>query len=104
VRTYYGQGGRGSSNADVRTFWCKNLGFFEIYGLSAQIREEEVESQWGLFEDKGEGFFRCGRRTFWCKKLRIFEIYGVSARTRQEGLSQGGFFEDKGRGQFFAIL
>jgi len=23
---------------DVRTFWCKNLGFFEIYGVSARTR------------------------------------------------------------------
>jgi len=29
---------RGSSDADVRTFWCKNLKFFEIYGVSAQTR------------------------------------------------------------------
>jgi len=29
VRTFFGQGRRGSSDADVRTFWHKNLGFFE---------------------------------------------------------------------------
>jgi len=29
VRTFYGQGGRrGSSDADVRTFWCKKLRIF----------------------------------------------------------------------------
>jgi len=28
-----------SSVADVRTFWCKNIGFFEIYGVSARTRE-----------------------------------------------------------------
>jgi len=32
---------RGSSDADVRTFWWKNIGFFEIYGMSARTREVE---------------------------------------------------------------
>jgi len=30
----------GSSDADVRTFWCKNIGFFEICGVSARTRME----------------------------------------------------------------
>jgi len=36
VRTFFGQGRRGSSDAGVRTFWCKNSEFFEIYRVSAQ--------------------------------------------------------------------
>jgi len=41
VRTFYGQ--EGSSDADVRTFWCKNTGFFEIYGVPERTRGEGVE-------------------------------------------------------------
>jgi len=29
---------KGGSNADVRTFWEQNIGFFEINGVSAQTR------------------------------------------------------------------
>jgi len=35
VRTFCGQGGD-SSGAEFRTFWCKDIGFFEIYGVSAR--------------------------------------------------------------------
>jgi len=38
VRTFFGQGGGSASDVVVRTFWCKNLGFFEIYGVSARTR------------------------------------------------------------------
>jgi len=30
--------GGGYSDADVRTFWWKNSGFFEIYGMSVRTR------------------------------------------------------------------
>jgi len=40
VRTFCRQGG--SSDADVRTFWGKTFGFFEIYGMSAQTKELRV--------------------------------------------------------------
>jgi len=30
------RGEDGSSDADVRTFWCKKLRFFVIYGVSAR--------------------------------------------------------------------
>jgi len=36
-----GQGG--SLDAHVRTFWHKNVGFFEIYGVSARKKGERVE-------------------------------------------------------------
>jgi len=39
VRIFRGQGG--SSDANVRTFWRKNIGFVEIYGVSA--RDKGVE-------------------------------------------------------------
>jgi len=41
-----------SSDADVRTFWCKNFGSFEIYGVSARTREL---SQCGHFSNKVGG-------------------------------------------------
>jgi len=54
-------GEEGSSDADVRIFGEKNLGFFEIYCMSTQTRGEEV-SQCGHFADKwggqGVNFFR----------------------------------------------
>jgi len=37
------EGEEGSPDADVRTFWCKNFGFFEIY---------DMLSQCGHFSDK----------------------------------------------------
>jgi len=37
VRTFCGKE-RGSLDADVRTFWCKKLGFFEMHAVSAQAR------------------------------------------------------------------
>jgi len=37
------QCGKGySSDADVRTIWCKNFGIFEIYGVSTRTRGEGV--------------------------------------------------------------
>jgi len=36
----FGQGG--SSKADVRSFWCKNFRFFDIYGVSARTRRGEL--------------------------------------------------------------
>jgi len=30
----------GSTDEDVCTFWYKNIGFFEIYGIFARTREE----------------------------------------------------------------
>jgi len=45
-----------SSDADVRTFWRKNFGFFEIYGVSARTRGEGGLSQCGHFTDKGGQF------------------------------------------------
>jgi len=35
VRTFFGQRGMGSLDVDVRTFWWKKVGFFEIYGVPA---------------------------------------------------------------------
>jgi len=41
VRMFCEQGGEGcSSDADVGTFWCKNFGFLEIYGVPARTRGE----------------------------------------------------------------
>jgi len=34
---HFADKGGGSSDADVRTFWCKHLGSFEINGVSAWI-------------------------------------------------------------------
>jgi len=35
VRTIFGQGWRGSLNADVHTYGAKKLGFLKMYGVSA---------------------------------------------------------------------
>jgi len=36
------------------TFWCKKLGFFEIYGVSARTRGEgKVEQVWTFFGQGG---------------------------------------------------
>jgi len=55
----------GSSDADVRTFWCKKFGFFEMYGVSARIRGRGIEPV-GIFCGHGgrrSQFFAilCGR-------------------------------------------
>jgi len=56
VRTFCRQGGEGgSSDADVRTFWRKNLGFFEIYGVSAAIKGREGWSSMDILRTRGEG-------------------------------------------------
>jgi len=47
--------GRSSSDADVRTFCCKNFGFFEIYGVSVRTRRVGRLSQCERFSDKREG-------------------------------------------------
>jgi len=82
-----------SSNADFRTFWCNNFGFFEIYVRTARTRGRRL-SQCGYFANKGEReFFTCGRPHFLVQHIGLFEIYGVSTRGR--GLSQRGQFADK---------
>jgi len=48
----------------VRTFWCKNVGCFEIHGVSARIRGRGVEPLSTFFGQGGGGqFFKilCGR-------------------------------------------
>jgi len=57
VRTFCGQGGN-SLYADVRSFWRENIGFFEIYGISARTREEEELSQCGHLRTRGVNFSR----------------------------------------------
>jgi len=46
-----GQGG--SSDADVRTFWCKNAKFFEIYGVSARTRGEGGSASADILRTRG---------------------------------------------------
>jgi len=43
VCTFFGQGERGSSDADVCTFSSKKIRIFSNYGVSARTREEWVE-------------------------------------------------------------
>jgi len=47
------EGGRVSSDADIRTFWCKNFGFFEIFMVCPH--EQGELSHYGYFSDKEEG-------------------------------------------------
>jgi len=42
VRTFFGQGGGGSSDANTALFGAKNFGFFEIYDVSARTRGGEA--------------------------------------------------------------
>jgi len=58
LRTFFGQE-EVSSDADVHTlFGAKNIGFFEIYGVSARAAEGVRElSQCGHFSVKGGGQF-----------------------------------------------
>jgi len=49
------KGGGGSLDADVLSFWPKNIEFFEICGVSARTSEEGGLSQCGLFADKERG-------------------------------------------------
>jgi len=57
-RVIRGGGGGFSTDADVRTFWRKNFGFFEIYGVSSR----RGLSQCGHFSEKEGQFFAilCG--------------------------------------------
>jgi len=59
------KGGGASSDAEIRTFWQKNFGFFEMFSVSARTMGEEGLNQCGYFADKGRGrqFFAilCGR-------------------------------------------
>jgi len=50
-------GGGGSSDAVVWTFWYKNYRFFEIYSVSAQTRGEGVEPV-RTFCGQGRSIFR----------------------------------------------
>jgi len=54
VRTFFGQVGTGSSDADVLTFCRKNFGFFEIYGMSVLTRGAEpvrIREEGSIFRD-----------------------------------------------------
>jgi len=57
-----GQGWRGSSNAYVRSFWCKNLRNFSKFMVCPH---EQGEGQCRYFADEGEGSvfaIMCGRK------------------------------------------
>jgi len=71
VRTFYGEGGGGSLDADVRTFWCKNFRFFRnLWCVRTDKGVEPVQKFCGQgrlrqcenFADKGGQFFAilCG--------------------------------------------
>jgi len=65
MRTFCGAQTRGgSSDADVLTFWLKNIRFFEIYGASARTKERGL-SQCGHFSDKGVNFSRFCANVFY---------------------------------------
>jgi len=53
VRTFCGQGG--SSDADVRTFWCKKFGFFKIYGVLARTRGGKGWASADILWTRGRG-------------------------------------------------
>jgi len=63
MRTLYGKGGGGLQMRTSALFGAKNVGFSEIYGVSARTRGEGRLSQFGHFTDKECQFFAifCGR-------------------------------------------
>jgi len=68
-------GGRGVLDADVRTFWCKNFGFFELYGVSAQTRRGGFEPARTLCGQGGCSIFRdCVRTPFMNGPLPSFAV------------------------------
>jgi len=48
----------GSSDTDVRTFWCKNIGFFEVYAVSTRTRGGEPVQTFCGQEGEGQSIFR----------------------------------------------
>jgi len=53
-----------SSDADVRTFWCKKLQTFQIYGVSARKRGvEPVRTFCG--QGEGQSFATLCKRLLW---------------------------------------
>jgi len=75
VRTFCGQGGGGSSVADVCTFWRKKLRVFRTLWC---VRTEKGLNHCGHFTDNGSQFFAisCGRLLRTAPK--IFNIYSFS--------------------------
>jgi len=76
------RGKRGSSNADVRTFWAKTFKFFENFGLSVYgDKGGGGLSQFGYFADKGRGgveFLQLCADVFYGRSLNIFQIIADS--------------------------
>jgi len=61
VQCVYFADKRDSSDADVRTFDAKNIGFLEIYGVSARTRGVETVR---TFFGNGKGSIFCGRSSW----------------------------------------
>jgi len=58
VQSGYFSNKEGSSDADDRTFWCINFGFFEIYVVSARaIRRFELPRTFFGQEGRSVSFF-----------------------------------------------
>jgi len=62
------------SDAEVRIFWCKNFGVFEIYGVSARTRG--IEPVRSFCEQGGRGQFLailCGLLSWTTPYLLVFD-------------------------------
>jgi len=57
VRTFFGQGREGSSDADVRTFWCKKLRI--VRNLWCVGTDKGVEPMWTFIEQGVRGSIFC---------------------------------------------
>jgi len=101
VRTVCGQGGC-SSDADVRTFWCRNFGLFEVWC----VRKDKVEGGWAsanISRTRGRGsiFAILFGRCLWTAPKDIFlyifkPLYRQGRRqktSRDVGEQRGGATE-----------
>jgi len=64
-RQFADKGGRLFSDADIHTFWCKSIGFFEIYGVIARTRGVELVWTFCGQEKRGLIFANLCRRPLW---------------------------------------
>jgi len=88
VRKFCSQ--EGSVDADVRTFWCKNIGFFEIYDVSAQTRGLSR----GHFADRGINFSRYCADALYGRPLIMDVGAKSSAATKKHTMMGQKYFKE----------
>jgi len=71
----------GSSDVDVRTFWCKNLEFFEIYGVSARTRGCWASADILRTRGRGVNFSRFCADVFYRRPLSISKYEHINVNS-----------------------